>query len=117
MLSPALGGSLSKSHYTGPAARRKAHFGEELPRCRPNDHRANGHAFRSISSQAALPVRIVGQAALPVRSVGQAVLGVGLFEKTPRFQALSPKILPQENGPSHKQLLLLDFQRDSNGIE
>jgi hypothetical protein len=37
------------------------------------------------------------------------VLSVGLFEKTPIFQALSPEIVPKENGPSHKQLLLFDF--------
>jgi hypothetical protein len=37
------------------------------------------------------------------------VLSVGLFEKTPIFQALSKEIAPKENEPSHKQLLLFDF--------
>jgi transposase len=37
------------------------------------------------------------------------VLSVGLFEKTPIFQALSQEIVPKENSPSHKQLLLFDF--------
>jgi hypothetical protein len=37
------------------------------------------------------------------------VLSVGLFEKTPIFQALSKEIVPNENRPSHKQLQLFDF--------
>lgn len=37
------------------------------------------------------------------------ILSLGLFEKTPIFQALSPQIVPKENQPSHKQLSLFDF--------
>ena len=37
------------------------------------------------------------------------ILSLGLFEKTPVFQALSQQIVPIENAPSHKQLSLFDF--------
>jgi transposase len=37
------------------------------------------------------------------------ILSLGLFEKTPVFQALSQQIVPKENAPSHKQLSLFDF--------
>jgi hypothetical protein len=37
------------------------------------------------------------------------ILSLGLFEKTPLFQALSPQIVPNETEPSHKQLSLFDF--------
>jgi hypothetical protein len=37
------------------------------------------------------------------------ILSLGLFEKTPVFQALSPQIVPKENVPSHKQLSLFDL--------
>jgi transposase len=37
------------------------------------------------------------------------ILSLGLFEKTPIFQALCPQIAPKENRPSHKQLSLFDL--------
>ena len=37
------------------------------------------------------------------------ILSLGLFEKTPVFQALSQQIVPNEREPSHKQLSLFDF--------
>jgi hypothetical protein len=37
------------------------------------------------------------------------ILSLGLFEKTPVFQALSEEIAPKENEPCHKQLSLFDF--------
>jgi hypothetical protein len=37
------------------------------------------------------------------------ILSLGLFEKTPIFQALSQEIVPDVSGPSHKQLSLFDF--------
>jgi Domain of unknown function (DUF4372)/Transposase DDE domain len=37
------------------------------------------------------------------------ILSLGLFEKTPLFQALSQQIVPNENEPNHKQLSLFDF--------
>jgi hypothetical protein len=36
-------------------------------------------------------------------------LSMGLFEKTPVFQALSQQIDPNASEPSHKQLALFDF--------
>jgi IS4 transposase len=37
------------------------------------------------------------------------ILSMGLFEKTPVFQALSQQIDPNASEPSHKQLSLFDF--------
>ena len=37
------------------------------------------------------------------------ILSLGLFEKTPVFQALFQQIVPKESEPSHKQLSLFDF--------
>ena len=37
------------------------------------------------------------------------ILSLGLFEKTPVFQALSQQIVPNGSEPSHKQLSLFDF--------